>query len=524
MAVYCLRNKGTALRLENLAQELDTLLSWPHEKPHEILYQRIPLSAFKMPREALWSLILFHRGRNRETGLYYSRRTLQTPERKPFRIGENLRFLEKEGYLKRTGIVSWSVPQEDVSTGRKNPPLRASFLEPFFMNPTKERWIAMRFLVFLTHVSPGRLSYRDIQEGLSCSTELARSLAIYHAAKIQQRYARRQIQNRVFNWTNERPAQAGSTIATRDSKTLQIQTRKKAKKSADFAPKSNSSKPVKSLKIAESCADSRFQYHPTNKEENPSTRSEVSSNPKGFSESIEQKGLGKPIASVIRFSDLGFNSPEQLPLKQNHTNSEAMTPFINLLGSDHHREIALRLYELARRKKTFQEIGESTLARYTTDVYLEMVRRTKTIRTSPLGYFFAALRTNLSLQYCRLERKQAAVTKRQEAENTEHRTALLRFLDGVRDQVIHGVRTEARRIDRDFDNIPFLDYARKGKIIVAAFAGLVERGELTAFQADVYRYSEEYGATPEAWNEYLNRHEQRTNSEFNAMRHPRKAA
>jgi len=525
MAVYCLRNKSGALSIPVLWNELDALTREGPSLPSELLFRRMPMQAFSLAREDLWTLILFHQGRNRETGLYYCKRTLQTPEGRPFRVGENIRHLESLAMLQRRGIVSWFIPQEDPSSGQKHPPIRASLLEPFFQNPTKERWTALRFLVFLAGYSGKALSYRTIRQALSCSTDLARALIQYHRAHLHGRLSPGRIKNRVYNWTRENGKVQLSSVPKTGFETTSLKGKTGVPKRTQTAPNQEKTKPLILAENSPLCTELGSQYNaPKKEEENPSTRPLPAAAEMGSFFDAKEKPKKSPSTSKLSLAELGFQTEETLPLELSDKAEECLAPYAPLFQEIIHHKAATALFELARGKKALQGVGEATLARYVVDVFLEMLRRTKTIRSSPLGYFFSSLRINLALGYCRLDRKQESAEKRMRQVEEEKRETLIRYLAELRDQGFQAIRRESVAKEKGFDSIPFSEFERKEAILRDACANLIDRGDLPPLTAQVYAHSEEVGATREAWIQFLKSNETQVKAEYNAMRRPREAA
>ncbi len=509
MVVYCLENKRSAASFEEIEKEIQTLMGEGFNPHPDFFFRRLPLKAFSLPRETLWCLIYFHQGRNKITGAYYSRRTVQTKDGKSFRIGETIRLLEKEGYLVRRSTWSWYVPQEDVKTGRKNPAFRASFVNSFLDNPTKERRIALRYLLHLATLNGSNVTYRNIQAALGCATDLARYLARYFEDHHQGMLSRKRVQNRVFNWSKE--GLQAATSSQKDplleqGKLEALVVVKSPVLEAEIAPIKDAITPAIEPKKAISCTESGLQYKGLNKEiqkKNPSTRPRANGeSADGFSRSIKKVSL----------SELGFETGETLVANLN-PEAKALEPYRNQFQSKDAFSALEMLYASARGKATFRDTSPDLLAIFMVDIWLEMLRKKSGFKTSVLGYFFSALRNNMASGYCRISQKKAALERQQQKQMEEARYLLageLRDMDaGTRKRV------NARCLQKDpgFFQIPIREYLRKTDLIQASFEELRDRGDLTAVEVALYEFCEASSnnrnnplefvkANPDLWKAY----------------------
>lgn len=487
MVAYCLENKRSATSFGEIEKEIHSLMGEGFNPHPDLFFRRIPIKAFSLPREALWCLIYFHQGRNKITGIYYSRRTLQTKGGKPFRIGETIRLLEKEGFLVRRSAWGWYVPQEDEKTGLKNPAFRASFLNAFLENPTKERRIALRYLLHLASLKGAKVTYRNIQEALGCSTDLARYLARFYETQQLGILSLKRVQNRVFNWSKETSKGKVSTpeIATKVPDVGKgFLSEKPFVLKAQNAPNQDAGTLENEPKLTVSCTDSGAQYKGLNKEiqkKNPSTRPvAIIKTKEGFSGSIKKFCL----------SDLGFETGETLAAKPD-PEAKALEPYRNLFESEEAFKAGEFLFASARGKAPFQDQAPDQLALFIVDIWLEMLRKKFRFKTSVLGYFFSALHNNLTSGYCRMGQKKEALERRQQTEREEARKRLAAELRDIDTQTRKRINSRCVEKEPGFHEIPIRDYGRKSALIQDSFEELKGRGDLVALEVALYEFCEE---------------------------------
>lgn len=504
MVAYCLENKSTALSLIELRAEILSLAGQEAYYHPEILFRRLPLQGFSLPREALWSLIYFHHGRNKTSGLYYSRRTLQTASGNPFRIGESIRLLERRGYLQRQSAVGWRVLQENTVTGVKHPAFRASAVGPFLQNPTKERWIALRFILCLALLGNRKPSYRAIQLELGCGSDLARHLVQLAKEHLGGVLAPERLRNRLFNWTKEKPTystnqQVGEEAILEKKSTVRWDQRPVLPPIPD-APKAVIPNAENAPLPAENRTESGPQYKALNKEEekkNPSTRPQAGSNPgEGRSRNLKK----------IRLNALGFSTSENLLVKS-ESPAEAMDAYRQDLGGEDHFEAAQALYREARSRAQFREEDPDRLARHVVDVWLEMLRRKGTFKSSPLGYFFTSLRNNLAAGYCRLDLKRKAMERQRTKDQAETRYQTISRLEALYGDVRRKVVALCEMIEPTFHALRLADINRKIAIVNTAFEQLRSGGEFNPLEISLFEFCEDTGCYRENLGRYLDAHE-----------------
>ena len=482
MIFYCLKSKRHAVENSSIADEIMELMRVGVNQHPDFFFRRIPLTAFNLPREALWCLILFHQGRNKHTGNYCSSRTIKTGDEKGFRIGETIRYLEKAGLIIKRGGWTWTVPQESAETNQKFPALRASLFDSFLQNPTKEKRIALRFLLYLSQLKKEKTSYRNIQEGINCSTETARFLAKFYSDKKETLLTAYRVKNRIFNWQkegNKMGENGGGKIRKIVSKT---------------APNKEKPNPLKKPKKATSCTELGGQYKALRKEISPS----ITKTPTEKLKKID--GFFEPLKK-LPLRNFGIESPEILIGYDNMVPS--LKPFEEILPGEEARVATKILFGMAKKKPNFKDVDDDTLAKFIVDIWLEVQKRKPVFKTSFMGYFFASLKNNLAANYCRMDLKIKHQEKKIESIKALDNRLKTSHLMEIQARTRKIILDNAERLSPNFTALSFVKNEQRAKAYFESYEDLKGRGEITFAEAILFEFCESHGETVENLSRFL---------------------